>query len=69
MIYNYMDHKFVITRRHGTIIETAEGRSLQIHLRPELLDMNLNKGDQVAIALIEVEKTGEKHILIEKIKQ
>lgn len=62
-----MDTKFVITRRHGTVVASGREKSgLILSLKSEFVDMGLDAGDQVAISLLEVEKNGEKQIVIEK---
>lgn len=62
-----MDKSIVITRQFRSIIESAEGRSLVLHLKPELIDMGVGKGDQVVVSLVENGK--EKSIVIEKMTE
>jgi len=52
----------IITRRVGNVIQV--GTTLALVLREELMDMKLDKGDQVVITLIQVD--GKKVLRIEK---
>ena len=52
----------IITRRVGNVIQV--GTTLALVLREELMDMKLDKGDQVVITLVQTD--GKKVLRIEK---
>ncbi len=56
----------IITRRIGRVIEF--GDSLEVTLRPEILDMKLNAGDSLLITLAET-NDNQQRILIEEAKE